>query len=214
MSKKPIKQQIKRESGVNELIARLRKKGVEEGKNRAEEIINDAEFKASKILDAAKKESEKIILTAEKKAQKLEQSVKESIKIAFRDSTLELKEALQNSFIKEVKKIVNKKVSDKHLIKDMILKIVETSVSKEATEILIADKSKEDEKIKSAVYEITKAMLKDTFELKTFASMDKKGIIVRQTKKGIDIELTDEAISDLLLEHMLPIYRNILEGEL
>jgi V/A-type H+-transporting ATPase subunit E len=207
--KKQIKSDIPREAGVNEFITRLRKKGIDEGKYKANEIVKKAEEKAKEILKSAEKEAEKIISKADRKATKLEKSAKESIKSAFRDSALELRSALEESFVQQLEKQTKEALSDKKLIKEMILKIVENA-SKQ-TEVLLLDPVKDEEKIKLSLYGITKTMLKEGIELKYFCSPDKTGIIVKETKKGIEIDLSDKAISDLLLDNLLPIYREIIE---
>jgi V/A-type H+-transporting ATPase subunit E len=172
-----------------------------------------ARLKLQEPLIIAGKDAEKMISDAKKKSDKLEKSAKESIKIAFRDSVLDLQNSIQNSFIKELGKMVKKDMSDKKTIKEMILKIIETSSGKSETEILIADPIRDEDTIKAAVYGITQEMLKDGMELKHFASKDRKGIIIRESKNGLEIDLTDKVVSELLLEHLLPIYQNLLKGE-
>ncbi|MCT4575010.1 MAG: hypothetical protein N4A43_02010 [Alphaproteobacteria bacterium] len=208
-NKKQTKSDIPREAGVNEFIKRLRKKGIDEGKYKANEIIKKAEEKAKEIVKNAEAEAKKILSKSEKKANKIEKSAKESIKSAFRDSALELRSALEESFIQQLEKQTKKALSDKKLIKEMIIKIVENA-SKQ-TEILLLDPVKDEEKVKLSLYGITKTMLKEGVELKYFCSPDKTGIVVKETKKGIEIDLSDEAISDLLLDNLLPIYREIIE---
>lgn len=201
------------ESGVNEFVTRLRKKGVDEGKYRANELVKSAAERSEKILSKAETDAAKILSDAKKQAHKMEKSAKESIKIAFRDSVLELKTLLQDSFIRELKRIVKEEVSDKKVLKQMILKVVENSSDKDKKEILIADPIKDGDIINASVYGITKDMFKGGIVLKNFSSIDKEGIIIKETKKGLEIDLTDKAISELLLDHLLPTYKNLLNGD-
>lgn len=211
--RKNTKKSSHHESGVDSLIKRLKSKGVDAGEKQATEIIATAQKEAKDILLKAKKSADKIVSSAEKKSIKLEKSTKEAIKIALRDSSLELKTNLQRAFINELKKIVKEEVADKKMIKKMILSIVENSSAKDKKEILIADPIKDGEKIKASLYGITKAMLKDGLELKTFASTERKGIIIKESKKGIEIDLSDKVLSDLLLDHLIPLYRDMLAGD-
>jgi len=201
---------VPEEHGVEDFIKKLRKKGVNEGKKKAEALITEAEERADKIIFDANKRAEEIIATAEATSSKLEQSAKDAIQIAFRDSILELKNNIQESFIKEIKHIVKKEVSDKKVIKEMIMKVVEESVSKDKTEILVADAIKEGD-LDLAAYSVTKAMIKNGVELKTFISHDTKGILVKKSRRGIEVDLTDKSLSELLLEHLLPRYKNIMK---
>jgi V/A-type H+/Na+-transporting ATPase subunit E len=210
MAKKKKETTTPQEAGVNEFIRRLRKKGVDEGKYRATEIVKEAEEKAKKIVAKAQKDADKLVATAKAKSTKMENSAKDSIKTAFRDASLELQTAVQDDFIKELRKIVKKEVSDKKMIKQMILKIVENATSKDKKEILISDPVKDGDKVKASVYGITQAMLKDGLVLKHFASPDKAGIIIKEGKKGLEVDLTDKAIADLLVENLLPVYRDLL----
>ena len=50
-----------RSSGVQELIDHLREKGVEEGKEQADQLVADARRRATEMLDKARREAEEIL---------------------------------------------------------------------------------------------------------------------------------------------------------
>lgn len=211
--KKKKDKKTPQEDGVNEFIKRLRKKGVDEGKVKAQEIISNAETEANAIIVKAQKKADRLLSKAKADSEKLESSAKDSVRTAFRDSVLELKTAIQNDFLKELNKIVKSELNDKKMIKKMILAIAENTSTKEKKEISIADPVKDGDKLKASVYSITKDMLKDGIELTNFASPNKSGMIIKEGKKGLELDLTDKAISDLLAGHLLPVYREMISGE-
>ena len=55
-------------------------------------------------------------------------------------------------------------------------------------------------------------MLRDVIELVP-ATQIKGGIKVRLVGKDIEIDLTDEALTDLILKYLLPRYREIVSGQ-
>jgi V/A-type H+-transporting ATPase subunit E len=67
-------------------------------------------------------------------------------------------------------------------------------------------------KLQHLVLGITEGMLREGIEL-TSSTNVKAGIKVRLTGKDIELDLSDEAFSDLLLKYLLPRYREIVSGQ-
>ena len=60
-----------RSSGVQELIDRLREKGVEEGKEQADQLVADARQQAAQMLDDARREAADLLQRAREEAERL-----------------------------------------------------------------------------------------------------------------------------------------------
>ena len=58
---------------------------------------------------------------------------------------------------------------------------------------------------------VTKDMLREGIEIGT-RDDDSSGIRIQLREEDIEIELTDQAIAELLLRHLVPRFRAIMEG--
>ena len=60
--------ETQRSSGVQELIDRLRERGVEEGKEQAEQLLADVRQQAAQMLDQARQEAAETLQNAREEA--------------------------------------------------------------------------------------------------------------------------------------------------
>lgn len=214
--------------GVQEFIDKLKSQGVSEGQKQAEQILKEAQHKASQILSQTQAEADKLLSDGHHKLEVERKSSHEAIKTAFRDTELALRSKVRDAFSAHLRRLVSLELEDKDFIKQLVLAIagVKTAEIAQASqvEVLLPSKlfetdesgtnlSKEGEKrMQHLALGITDGMLREGIELKSSTDV-KGGIKVRLTGKDIELDLTDEAITDLLLKYLLPRYREIvLEG--
>ena len=78
-------------SGVQKLISRIRDEGVQAGQTEADQILKDAKAQAAKLISEAKADA---AVTREKATAKIESektAALEALRLAARDTTLELR---------------------------------------------------------------------------------------------------------------------------
>ena len=216
-------------SGVESLIQRLKKEGVEQGREEAEKIRNEAIEQAQKIIRGAKSEAEAIVQNARDEAKKLETSGKESLHIAARDTVLDMKSMLMQRFTSDMQRLVSAEMKQKDLIQRIILEIVRRTRQDvgirddEDMEVILPrdvvgledlrrkpDKFEEDT-LTQFVRSLTGDILREGIHFK--ASDDSAGgIRVRLTERNIEIDINEESVSAILLEHLQPRFRALLEG--
>lgn len=218
----------KETSGVQELIDKLKNQGVNEGQKQAEQIIKEAYNKASRILSQTQAEADKLLSETRHTLEIERKSSHEAIKTAFRDTEIALRSNVREAFSAHLKRLVSLELEDKDFIKQLVLVIARVKTDEIAqasqAEILLPSKifetdengthlSKEGKKrMQHLVLGITEGMLREGIELKSSSDV-KGGIKVRLTGKDIELDLTDEAITDLLLKYLLPRYREIVLGQ-
>ncbi|MEE9396094.1 MAG: hypothetical protein V3V31_03685 [Methylococcales bacterium] len=215
--------------GVEVLIERLRDEGVVEGKNQAEQLIFDARKKASSIKNQARKEAEEIVASAHKEAEALKTAGKDALELAARDAHLKLRELVMNRFSDEVRRLVGKVMEPEPFMEKLILQVAgrardEAGLDKEDTLnirlpenlIRIDDLRKNPENLKEGTLA--------HFVLAVMASLFREGITYQPAgdvtsglkvylKDGdVEVDLSDEAITAVLLEHLQPRFRALLEG--
>lgn len=215
-------------SGIQELIDKLKDQGVNEGQRKAEQIIKEAQNKASLLTSQAKSDADRLLSEAYLKIDLERNSAHEAIKNAFRDAEIALRSKFREAFSSYLKRFVSLELKDKDFIKKLVLLIaglkkpeienansIEVNLPSQIFEIEggLANLSNEGKKqLQHLVLGLTNEMLREEVELKISSDI-KGGIKVRLIGEDIEIDLTDEAISTLLLKYLLPRFREIVMGQ-
>lgn len=215
----------KESSGVEDLIGRLREQGVEAGKAQADELMEQTRLRAEQRLDDARREADAILQKAREEASQTKRAGEEAVQLAVRDAMLRLKSEMVEQFADRVRRLVTKELDDSDFLKQMILEISRRSappVGQLAKLLLPEDVvgleqlRRDPEEVKEGtlshfVATVTKDMLREGLEIGT-RDDQVAGIRIQLQEEDIEIELTDQAIADLLLRHLVPRFRAIMEG--
>lgn len=214
-------------SGVQELLRRLRDEGVAEGRVHAERIVQDADTRATWILQQAEDEAARMRSEAHEEAEHLKHAGQEALKVAMRDAVLHLKGALEQRFTHEVRRLVGDEMRKRELLDRMILAVVgqarEQVEAAEAVEILLPRTVVDLEELRRHPGDLENGVLSEcvrcvsqsiTREGVTFkaSESDEGGIHIRLSDEHLSIDLSDRAVADLLLKHLQPRFRALLEG--
>jgi V/A-type H+/Na+-transporting ATPase subunit E len=213
--------------GVEALIERLRNEGVGAGRAEAEKIIKDARAAAQTILSKAQAEADQIVSRARTEAANVEKAGRQALEVAARDTVLDLKNGLSHRAAREVKHLVGEEVQLHEMLEKLILEVAGQARAKATeagtVEILLPEKlvslddiAKDPAHLQASPLGrfaglVARNMLRQGVTL-TGSPNVKAGIKVRLTDKGIDLDLSDKAIADLLLQHLQPRFRALLEG--
>ena len=220
-------------SGVQQLIDKLRQEGIDAGQEQAEQILIDARKRAEEIVGEAKQQADKTLKAAQDQAKGEIQSVREAFQLAYRDSMLALKENITVDFALRVRQLINAQLNDEGFLSRLILVVAAQSkpqdMDEKSIEILLpaavidlneppqrstSGPQREGEE-KDALTQFVTGLAAEQFrEGVTFKVTDRhdSGIRVRIVEDDIELNLSDEAVSDLLLEYLLPRYRALIEG--
>ena len=216
-------------SGVDALIAKLRDEGVSAGRGEADKSLADAKAKEKQILEKAKREAKQHIEAARKEAASYQSAGEEAIKTAMRDTVLDMKSRLMQRFSSDVKRLVSDDLKDDETLKQMILALVgrareDAGLDKAASlEVILPEKAAGLEELRKNPAELQKgpatkyvlglsdAMLREGVTFSASGDV-KSGVRVRIVDGEITVDLTDEALASLLLHHLQPRFRAVLEG--
>lgn len=213
--------------GVDALIERLREEGVAAGRAEAERVKAEAKAEADRILAKARAEADAYLAAAKREADAYRAAGEQALETAMRDAALRLKADMAVRFRDQVRRLVGQHVADEDVLRRMILEVVgrardDADLEGETTVILPAqvvgpDQIRENagdiqsDRLTEYVLGLTGEMLQDGVTL--VAADDRQGGIRVVTKDGdVEVDLSDEAIAKLLLEHMQPRFRAVLEG--
>lgn len=211
-------------SGVQELIDRLSKEGVAEGQRQAEELVTDAQRKADDIVDSARQQANEILRKGREEADQFQAAGEEALRLAVRDAVRDFGARIHDGLRNRLQELVQHQVKDPKIIKRMILEITRQateSLGDEPVEILLSSAVITEEEVRTrfedgdrdALTEFVQGLigddLRDGFTV-DLGSQRQGGLVVRVVNQNVEIDLTDEAISELIALHLLPRYRAIM----
>lgn len=217
--------ETKESSGVQELIDRLHDEGVTKGEGEAENLIKQARKQSMEILDQARKEAEEITAKARDDGKRTKESGEEALRLASRDAILKLKEAFHQEFENRVRQLVAYRLKDQTFMERLILEIAGRSVPEDKSQpmqLLLPGDEVTKEDLEGGVADVQEGTLSHFVlglagdvlrEGMTFGVSDDAdtGVKIRLQEEDVEIELTDETITALLMQFMLPRFRAILE---
>lgn len=216
-------------SGVDALISRLRDEGVSTGRREAERLVSEAQAHAREILEKADASAKAKVNAAAEEASALRRAGEEALRLAARDAVLDMKDHLARRFAVEVAKTISKALQDEDLLKALILAVAgraRTDGGVDDTErveielpravVGLDDLRRNPEEMKDGslthfVAATAGVMLRDGVVFSR-AEDSHNGIRVKLLDSGVSIDLTDAAVADILLAHLQPRFRALLEG--
>jgi V/A-type H+-transporting ATPase subunit E len=214
-------------SGVEALIDRLRDEGVTAGRKEAQKIIKEAESRANWIVMQAKEEADKIKQTAQQQAAHYLNAGKEALNVAARDTLLALKTTLAEQFAREVGRLISTEMRKQELLKKMILEVVgrvkeDVAIDGQLEVLLPRDvmgleqlsrdpEQLEQGKLTHFVRLVSADMLREGVSLRVADDIE-GGIKLRLVEQNVTVELTDKAVASLILQHLQPRFRALIEG--
>jgi V/A-type H+-transporting ATPase subunit E len=216
-------------SGVEALIERLRDEGVADGRRQADGLIAEARHEAEGIVAEAKHEAEEILHQARVEAETVRNAGEEALRTAMRDTVLKMKGHLSTRFSEEVRRLVAAQMAQEPFMERLILEVA-GRVKRDAgleqaeqVEILLPEDvvgleelRRHPEKLREGtlshfVLSVASGLLSDGVELRSSDRLE-GGIRISLQEGEIQVDLTPEKVAEVLLEHLHPRFRAILEG--
>jgi len=206
-------------SGVKELIDRIRDEGVHSARAEADRILTEAKARAARIVTDAKAEAAAIKKEARAAMEREQTATIEALRIAARDTELELRAAIMSGFEEHVRRLVTDVTTDGSVLRDMILVLSgraadELLKDKDAV-ILVPDRLADevsaelDEFLKRSAGALSADVLRQGIELIPSSEVQ-GGARVRLVGEDLEIDMSNEALSEMMLKLLLPRYRKIL----
>lgn len=212
---------------VDALIEKLRSDGVAAGRAEAERLTAEAERRAAEILAAARAEADAARDEAKREAERFRAAGEEALKIAMRDAVMMMKSDLMAQLEADFQRMVSSLVADPEMLKRMILELVgaarDATGAGEDTAVILPARLVSGDPASEGPEEIQSGPLTE-FALGLAQDMLKRGVTfyadetlgvglrARVDGKDLTIDLSDEAIAALLMRHLQPRFRAILEG--
>ena len=216
-------------SGVDNLIKRLREDGVSEGQVEAGRIIAEARVRAAKIIAEAEQKANLTTTQAKQEADAFRKGGEDALHLAMRDTLLALKGELTELVSEQVRRLITREMQQEDFLIRLILEVAskvrseswldqerEVEVLLPSNLIGVEDLRKNQLDLSEGtlshfIVSVANNVLREGFELKGDDGLE-CGIRLYIKDKDVHIDLTDEAVAGVLLEHLQPRFRAILEG--
>lgn len=217
----------KTSSGVESLISRIRDQGVQAGREEADRVLSEARQEAAATLAAARKEVEALRAQASAEIEAQRTAFIEALRLAERDTILELRSRVTDGFERHVRRLVSTTALDPEFVRTVVLVLAghaaEEFIKDKKARFLVSASlgAPEDDAAVQPVEDLTREvtlgisadMLREGIELIP-AHGQQGGVRVQLVGEDVEVDLTEKAVSDLLLSQLLPRYRTITEGVL
>lgn len=191
------------------LIEKLKKEGIDEGRQNADQLVKDAESKAAGIVDDAKKQAEKIVADAQKQAEQFEANSKLALQQAARDSELLLKGKITELFDRAFKSATAEAL-DVDFMKEVVLKLADSWGKETEAEMVLSEADQK--KLEDVLFSGVGSELKESITLIPSADVT-AGFRVGLKGDNMYHDFTDESISEILKLFLKPQLKKILDGE-
>lgn len=220
-------------SGVEALIDRLRQQGVEQGRDEAERIIAEARKRAAEIERAAETKAREIVDGAMQKADRLKTGGREALRVAMRDTVLRLRTELTETISDNVRRLITTEMDKEDFLRQLILDVA-GQVRERAgidegenvkVKVIVPRKLIASEDLRQHPLELHEGGMTH-FVLNVAGDALREGVTIGVCEdencgkgirlyledKDVHIDLTDRSVSELLLAHLQPRFRAVLEG--
>lgn len=211
-------------SGVQQLIDRLHQEGVSKGKDEADELVSAARQQAADILDEARRQADVMLASAREEADRIRSSGEEAVRLAGRDTVLNLTEELQHSFQAKLQQMVVGALADSEYLRGLIKTIVDRALPDASgdgihVELLSGanagregDEFFSEESLDKFVKSLTTETLCEGVTLGVRGDRH-SGLRVHLMNDNVQVDLTDQSVTDLLLSHVSQRLQSILQSE-
>lgn len=213
-------------NNVQSLIDRLRDDGIKAGNEEAQKLISSAEQKASEIVHKAKEEASRLNQKAVEDIRSEREAANEALRIALRDAQNMLREQVTSNFAVQLKRMISQKLKDTSFLKEMILAVA-GRVAKDINmtsnaEVLLSQawlqETEPSEQLEVAqkeqdtfIAELTKEMVNEGIAI-NIQEMKASGFKIFLKDQEIELDLTDDALSEMILKYLSPRFRALLSG--
>lgn len=213
-------------SGVEALIEQLRTQGVERGRQEADQLLARAQEKAERLVADAEEQAAQLLARAQREAEQTRQAGEDALKMAARDLLLDLKESMARSFADQVVRLVERQMDNEAFMRSLILELAgkvcrQSQVEGHDIEVLLPDEfigldelrrnahEYREGRLSQFVQSLSADLLREGVSFDTHAG---QGIRIRLNGRDVEIDMTDTAVAQVLLKHLQPRFRALLEG--
>ncbi len=187
---------------LKELLEKIRREGIDAAEERAREIEAQARRRSEEIIRGAEKRSSDIISEAEARIAKAEESGRQSLKQAARDTLISLHQEIAAMLDKIIATHINKALGTEELTK-ILIAIIKDAGSSAKDKTVISLKKEDLDKVEKALFAELGAEAKKAVTLKHAAGI-KGGFTISYDSGRSYYDFTDKALAEYMAAYLRP----------
>jgi Archaeal/vacuolar-type H+-ATPase subunit E len=196
------------EQQIQDLVASIKRDGLESARHESEILLNEAKEQAQKIVNDAKKKADKMLSDAHQECELRDQSARASIAQAGRDVSLSLKSEIEGEF----QRIMNASVAET-LKGDALASLISQVVKAQMSEDVTVEVSEADVKsVASALKSKLASELAAGLEIKASPYVA-SGFKLKAKDGSWFLDLSAEEIGALLMPYVSPVLKEIISNK-
>lgn len=195
------------DSKLKELTQKLYQEGIEEGKEKGNQIVKESESRAKNILEDAKNTAESIINTAKKEAEKIKVTAMHELELASKKVINELKDKISNLLLNNSFK--NEKIISSKSIQDITKSILELWIKENNLNMQIVLSKEEEANLKNFIMTNFKNQLNKDISV-NFSDEIKSGLVIKPKDNSYKIEFSESSLINFYKEHLKSFTKNLL----
>lgn len=192
------------EQQIQDLVASIRKEGIDEAKKQADELLDKAKKEASKILEDAKKQSAKIIADAESECALRDQSAKAALSQAARDVALTLKKKIEEEFDRILASDIAKAMDS-----SLLAKLIEAAVKADLKDSVFEVSDSDAKAVVQAVKSELSSELNKGLVIKANSAIE-SGIRISSKDGSGYVDISAEEVASMMKPSLSPALREII----
>lgn len=215
--------------GVDALIERLRQEGVDKGRAEAQRLIDDAEQRKREILEEAEQEAQRRKDEAHQEVERMKKTADQALQTAARDAVLTLRQQMMERFKEDIQRLVSDELREEDVFRRLIVTIAgrgREALDQTGDHALVVELPRQppgleeirrhpdqmnSDELSRLVVSMTGDILREgiAFQVSEDSS---HGLRVIAKESGLEFDMTDAAIAELIRQHLQPRFRALLEG--
>jgi len=200
------------ETDLKGLIDKIKQDGISKAQEEASGINREALAKAEDIVKKAQAQAKDIISKAQKEAETFRKSSESALKQAARDALLSLRARVTEFFGRVVKDNVSASLNPE-VLKDIILKAVESSIQQGVMDLEIILSVKDRQNLEKALFTALRKEAKERVSLQGKHDIH-GGFRIGKKDSGSYLDFTDQAIADGFKRYLSPKLADALDIDL
>jgi V/A-type H+-transporting ATPase subunit E len=198
-------------AGVQELIAKLRGEGVDAGREEAARILAEARRRAGEILEDAQREAADTVGIARATADAELRAMRDALRLAQRDTVLALKEELGVLLRERLHGAVREAVREPEALRTALAVALDALARTGADSAELQPGADSEALLQGPLRGLLELLLSRGVVLRA-GLPQAVGLRLRLNGQGIEVDLTDEALAELLAARLIPRFQALLAG--
>ncbi len=194
---------------LQDLIEKIKTEGIKTAEQQSSHLLKEAEHKANDIIAAAHKEASQIIAEAKNEMARFEQTAKQAVEQAGRNTILSLKTNIVKIFDELLEQETKAAFSQK-VLEEVVVSLVKAWNKQQVSDIQVLLAPKDLKKIEKQLKSRLAAELKKGVELKPFAELG-AGFRIGMKDGSVYYNFTDQGIAEILAEFLNPKISEIIQ---